>query len=438
MDFLLDKISRYLDELRKYMYDCEEELYDWKIKDCGYKPSGDILPVVDDSWRDFKKGDRWGTGLDSHCWFYKKFTVPEHPEGKRVLLYFNVDSPNAQIDNNPQLIVYVNGRIAHGIDHNHRFVALSGKEQEVFIYAYTGVWKGEHPLVSELVVKNEEIEKLYYNLFIPRECLKKMRENTTEYVDVLRRIDDAMNIVDFTVPRSESFYSSVAEANRFLDERFYGEICRDSGIHCVCIGHTHIDVAWLWTLAQTREKAVRSFSNVVDMMEEYPEYKFMSSQPQLYKYVKEDSPETYEKIKKFVKEGRWEPEGAMWVEADCNLTSGESLVRQILFGKRFFRDEFGVESRVLWLPDVFGYSAAIPQILRKSGVDKFVTSKIGWNEYNTMPYDSFWWYGIDGTEVFTWFLTAQDLPDDGKWETSTGYNANLTPSQVKGTWARYQ
>ena len=105
--------------------------------------------------------------------------------------------------------------------------------------------------------------------------------------------------------------------------------------------------------------------------------------------------------------GRWEVEGAMWLEADCNLTSGESLVRQVLFGKRFFKQEFGVDSRVLWLPDVFGYSAAMPQILKKSGVDYFVTSKISWNETNMMPYDMFRWRGIDGTEIFSWFLTAQ-------------------------------
>ena len=115
----------------------------------------------------------------------------------------------------------------------------------------------------------------------------------------------------------------------------------------------------------------------------------MSSQPQLYAFLKEECPELYAEVKKMVAAGRWEVEGAMWLEADCNLTSGESLVRQVLFGKRFFKQEFGVDSRVLWLPDVFGYSAAMPQILKKSGVDYFVTSKISWNETNMMPYDIF-------------------------------------------------
>ena len=113
--------------------------------------------------------------------------------------------------------------------------------------------------------------------------------------------------------------------------------------------------------------------------------------------MKEEAPELYEEIKARVAEGRWECEGAMWVEADCNLTSGESLVRQLVYGKRFFREEFGKDNHVLWLPDVFGYSAALPQILRKSGVDWFVTSKISWNDTNKMPYDTFLWKGIDGT-----------------------------------------
>ena len=139
--------------------------------------------------------------------------------------------------------------------------------------------------------------------------------------------------------------------------------------------------------AQTnpRESTERTFSTVVELMKKYPEYRFMSSQALLLKYLKEEAPEKYSEVKELVKDGKFDIEGAMWVEADCNLISGESLVRQILYGKRFFRDEFGVENHILWLPDVFGYSAALPQILRKSNVDWFVTSKISWNDTNQMP-----------------------------------------------------
>ena len=172
-------------------------------------------------------------------------------------------------------------------------------------------------------------------------------------------------------------------------------------------------------------------------MKQYPEYIFMSSQPQLYQFLKEDHPDVYEKVKKRVKEGRWEPEGAMWVEADCNLTSGESLVRQVLFGTRFFEREFGVKNEILWLPDVFGYSAALPQILKKSDIRYFMTTKISWNQFNKLPYDTFLWKGIDGTEILTHLITTRDYQKEIK-EHFTTYNGYLNPSQIMGAWQRYQ
>ena len=159
--------------------------------------------------------------------------------------------------------------------------------------------------------------------------------------------------------------------------------------------------------------------------------------------MKEECPELYEKIKEKVAEGRWEVEGSMWVEADCNLSSGESLVRQILYGKRFFREEFGKEdNKILWLPDVFGYSAAMPQILKKSGVDYFMTTKIGWNEFNKIPNDTMLWKGIDGTEILTYFITTKDYITDPELYTrstsETTYNGRQNANQIMGTWQRYQ
>ena len=192
----------------------------------------------------------------------------------------------------------------------------------------------------------------------------------------------------------------------------------------------------------TEDKAVRSFSTVLELMKEYPEYVFMSSQPQLYKYVKKNAPDVYEQIKERVKEGRWEPDGGMFVEADCNIASGEALVRQFVHGQRFFKEEFGVDNEILWLPDVFGYSAALPQILQKCGIPYFMTTKISWNEFNKMPYDTFEWEGIDGTRVLTHFVPTRDYNKaavEGGTETEhfTTYNGYINPSQMKGAWARY-
>ncbi|NLV73554.1 MAG: alpha-mannosidase [Chloroflexi bacterium] len=194
------------------------------------------------------------------------------------------------------------------------------------------------------------------------------------------------------------------------------------------IGHAHIDVAWLWPLAQTRQKTARTFSTALRMMERYPSYRFISSQAQLYQYIQQDYPEVLAQIQERVREGRWEVNGGTWVEMDTNVTSGESLVRQFLYGRQFFRELFGQDGTILWLPDVFGYSGALPQIIQQAGMRYFMTTKISWNQYNRFPYDTFYWQGIDGTRVLTHFATT---PSDTWFYTYNGY---LRPKEVQGTW----
>ena len=196
-------------------------------------------------------------------------------------------------------------------------------------------------------------------------------------------------------------------------------------------------MAWLWTVDQIRRKAGRSFHTVLRLMEEFPDYHFTQSQPQLYDFVRQDYPELFAAIKERVAEGRWEPIGGMWVEADCNLTGAESLARQFLLGRTFFREHFGpgAESRVLWLPDVFGYAWALPQLIKQAGLEYFFTIKIGWSQYNRMPYDTFWWQGLDGTRVLTHFSTTPE--EAGGYGAST-YNSDATPAQVIGTWTNFQ
>ena len=177
----------------------------------------------------------------------------------------------------------------------------------------------------------------------------------------------------------------------------------DSALTVTAVGHAHIDVGWLWPVRESIRKAARTYASQLLLMDRFPGYVFGGSQPQLYAFVKENYPALYQRIKKRVKEGRWECQGGMWVEADCNLTSGESLVRQFLHGKNFFMDEFGVDVRNLWIPDVFGYAATLPQIIKLCGCNSFVTQKISWNQINHFPFNSFRWKGIDGTEVVTHF-----------------------------------
>jgi len=175
------------------------------------------------------------------------------------------------------------------------------------------------------------------------------------------------------------------------------------------VGHAHLDIAWLWPLEETVRKAGRTFSSALAYMKEYPDYVFAASQPQLYQFVKDSYPGLYAALREAVKLGRWEPQGAMWVEPDVNLAGGEALVRQILYGKRFYRREFGVEADTVWLPDSFGFSPVLPQLMRGSGLRYFMSQKLSWNKTNKFPYHSFWWRGTGGSKVLAHFLPADTM-----------------------------
>ncbi len=179
----------------------------------------------------------------------------------------------------------------------------------------------------------------------------------------------------------------------------------DANTAC-CVGNAHIDLAWMWPIRETKRKASRTFSTVLRYMERHPDYTFMQSQAQLYEWVRLQYPAMFEQIRHRVKEGRWEVGGGAWVEPDCNVPSGESLVRQFLIGISYFAEHFGVKQTYFWQPDVFGYSAALPQILKLVGLDVFFSQKISWNQYNKFPHHSFRWVGIDGSSVVSHFFPA--------------------------------
>lgn len=401
-----------------------------------------------ESWRAFDtERDTW-PGPDAHYWFRATLIVPESFDGRPLWLHFltQVTFWDAV---NPQFLLFVNGEIAQGLDVNHPEVRLTekataGSRYVIDLQAYTGRdndrARGSTAylrLSARMLEIDGDILSCYYNLNVPNRIVSRLEHDSQSRISLELALEKAVNMLDLRVPYSAPFYESIRACNAFVKEEIYTRLAGDDSVIATCIGHTHIDVAWWWTVAQTREKVVRSFATVLRLMEEYPEYKFMSSQPQLYAFLKERYPGLYEKVRGRIAEGRWEPEGGMWVEADCNVTSGESLVRQFLHGKKFFHDEFGKESVILWLPDVFGYSAALPQIMRKSGIKYFMTTKIAWNQFNKLPVDTFWWRGIDGTEIFTHLITTQDIdqPEDSFFTT---YNGVLDPVCLMRGWERYQ
>ena len=430
------KVNMLINKLRPCIVERDIELGSIYYKPCGYK-SDNTLPNKEDMTL-FAPTDTWGEAKDSHAWFRLEVNVPEECRGKELEL-----SVRTELDGwdavNPQFIAYVNGKMTQGMDTNHTTLTLEGEDHYViYLYGYSGPQTHHLRFFADLRVIRSDVKELYYDLEVPLRLFDYLETDSYEYAQILTYLDQAVTRLNMLVLPSDEFLASVKDALSYIKKEFYGKFCRKNETAAVCIGHTHIDIAWLWTIAQTREKAQRSFSTVINLMKKYPEYKFMSSQAYLYKAVKEEAPELYAEIKEMIKAGRWEVEGAMWVEADCNLSSGESLVRQVMYGKRFFKEEFDVESHVLWLPDVFGYSAALPQILRKSGVDWFVTSKISWNDTNMMPCDIFAWRGIDGTDVNAYFLTAQEKVRGRKPERGTSYTPNTLPATLAGTYERLQ
>jgi alpha-mannosidase len=193
-------------------------------------------------------------------------------------------------------------------------------------------------------------------------------------------------------------------------------------------GHAHLDLAWLWPLEETRRKAKRTFASVLGLMDRYEDFTFNQSSAQLYEWVEKDAPELFERVKERVAEGRWEPVGGAWVEPDCQIPSGESFTRQLLYGQRYFEERFGRRSTVAWFPDTFGYSPGLPQLLRGAGLSGFFTYKLNWSETNHFPHDLFVWEGIDGSGV-----VAHTFENPG-----TDYNGDITPLDLHGTWRNFR
>ena len=400
-------------------------------------------PVVDATWQDFMPKTTW-EGRDAYLWMISEFDVPSFKEGEDFVLIFDFGKSGGRQNSGFESFLYIDGVPYQGVDSNHRecFIPYkySGKKISLALKLWTGLEGGGAPSIqrhflnfADYATLSKETDNLYHTTEMLYQAMMFTDKNNSNYHTILNMLEHTFEMVDWSYPASDEFYASIKKADTFLTKTL-DETHKHSDINVFAIGHTHIDVAWLWTLKHTREKSARSFSTVLRYMERYPDYIFLQSQPQLYKYIKEDYPELYEQMKARIKEGRWEADGGMWLEADCNITSGESLVRQILYGTKFLKEEFDVESKYLWLPDVFGYSWALPQILIKSGLTTFMTTKISWNQYNRMPHDTFKWRGIDGTEILTHFITTP-ITDGATFYT---YNGLIFPETVQGIYNTYQ
>lgn len=443
MFYTIDKLRNRIHELDDYRYRDKVELEYFNTKLNGDKDIAPNIPTEYDGV--IKTGETW-KGRDLYLWMKKEVDIPQNWENKTVVGIFDFGETGAGNNSGFESLFYLNNKPYQGVDSNHKEVFLpkdiNGTSIELIFRLWTGLEGGGIPREQEhrinraqLAWLDEKVDDLFYNASVILETIGELDEYFPDKVHLTKILNNAFKLIDWAYPGNEDFYNSLHEASDYLNKEI-DKIDKHSVVNVTCIGHTHIDVAWLWRLKHTREKCARSFSTVLRLMERYPEYIFLQTQPQLYEYVKNDYPELYEAIKQKVKDGNWEVDGGMWLEADCNIPSGESLVRQILVGSRFIKEEFNKDVEYLWLPDVFGYSWALPQILKKSGIDMFMTTKISWNQYNRMPHDTFKWRGIDGSEILTHFITTPEpWSQPGSWFYT--YNGRLTPKTVKGVWDAY-
>ncbi|MCL1887890.1 MAG: glycosyl hydrolase-related protein [Kiritimatiellaeota bacterium] len=387
------------------------------------------------TYKPIKEGDTWGKKWDCG-WFRVTGKIPAEWKGAYVVAWLELSGEILVFgDDGEPIVGLTNGSVfdgdyqkpvfhitksckggedlafwldagANGLFGMNRPGDRAGLEPGADIH---GTWPA---VVNRLRLCRFDHDKwqLWLDLMILANLCRILPETSARRCEVLRVCGKALDVLPLA--------NGVKKCRAALRPLF--ELPTDPAtVDVTAVGHSHIDTAWLWPLRETIRKCGRTFASQIGLIERYPGYVFGASQAQLYDFTKKHYPGLYEKIKKAVKKGAWEVQGAMWVEADCNLPSGESLVRQCLLGKNFFRDEFGVEVNNLWLPDVFGYSGNLPQILKKSGVDYFLTQKLSWNRYNKFPHNTFLWKGIDGSKILSHFPPEDD------------YNSRVIPEGLR-------
>ena len=396
-----------------------------------------------DGWQLIPWETYWG-GYDLNFMLHTEFQI--HQEWKNfgsLKLYLPIGSSDDF--SHPEAQVYLDGNAIASCDRHHQEILIpnsfrDGANHALTLFGWTGRLKqgpGHKLFMHEcsLVQVHQPTRDFIATARVALGVVDYLSQHDPVRINLLNALDEAFKVLDTRHPIHDRFYSTLESAHQALLKG----IDRSGpplDLEIFAIGHAHIDVAWLWPLDQTRQKTNRTFLNVLRLMDEHIGFRFTQSQPQLYEFIREENPALFKAITKRIKEGRWEPIGGMWVEADCNLSGGESLARQFLLGRTFFREQFGenAETRVLWLPDVFGYAWNLPQLIKEANLDYFFTIKLGWSEYNRLPYDTFWWQGLDGTRVLTHFSTTHE---PGSEMTST-YNAKATPQETLSTWTNFQ
>ena len=376
----------------------------------------------------------------TNFWFFTKFWIPEQVQTDELFLLAPTGADS---------LVFINGEPKGALNPFHTKIKIQDSEKKseisIAIESYAGHWyPGYHPMhkprilltlskeipsypisfpICELVCKNKTAYDLYYDVLVLYDLANQLDDNSLRKNEILRELYGALIQIHF-VSDQKTLNLEVKQAS----DKLKPLLLKKNGPtipNIFVVGHAHIDHAWLWPLSETIRKAARTFSNMARYGEEYPEFVFIQSQPAQLELVKEKYPAVFKQVTDAYKRGQWEPNGGMFVEADTNIPSGESLIRQFLIGRKLTETFFDYYGDIIWLPDVFGYSGNLPQILKGCEIKYFVTSKINWNDTTRFPYDTFNWSGIDGTVIKSHFLT-------------TSYEGFVSVKDITESWNRVQ
>jgi alpha-mannosidase len=393
-------------------------------------------------------GTSWGSKWQ-YGWFKYDLTLPEVAAGRRIVMYMN---PAAKPDGEDgECLVWLNGKVLGSYGWARREITLTksgipGANYLILAEAYAGhgpLVMGGGPILygyasvpepgktqctvgeSHFGIWREQVYQLAMDYATLFELRNRLDQTSLRVSEIDEGLKDVTLLIDLELPEPEML-ESINQAR----DRLHPLLSCVNGTSTptfYAFGHAHIDVAWLWPLAETNRKIARTAINQLSLMEEYPEYRFLQSQPQLFTMLKARYPELYERFKQAVLSGKVITDAAMWVEADTNISAGESLIRQIMYAKQFLKEEFSKDVEVMWLPDVFGYTGSLPQIMLQCGCTSFATQKIAWTYHGgePFPYNTFLWEGIDGSCIPTHIFTD--------------YNSETRPGNILDRWeSRFQ
>ncbi|CAM4042440.1 alpha-mannosidase [Saccharibacillus endophyticus] len=426
----MQRLRRFIRELSQQQWLKQMEWKNWDITRSTYGLPGEYTDI--EPYPQGKELNPFPSKNGTTYFFRSKLEVPAD---------WHADSVGLIFDCGGEGLLRVNGNSYQGIDDNHTYATLDlkqvGHEPELEIEMFDIIPEPYDPLNEQATIKppitavrslivlpNKPVRSLMYTVTVVRDSLALLPETDFRRVRLLEALHSAMDA--FTGLRQDE----VAEASAVaaIEEQLRSRVREIGGNNAegqeIMVGQSHIDIAWLWPVRETVRKTSRTFSSVDTLMNEYPGYLYTQSQPILFDFLKQNDPQLYERVKARIREGRWELVGGMWVEPDLNIPSGESLMRQMLYGQRFYQEEFGKISHIEWLPDTFGYCASLPQILKHGGVDYFMTTKLNWNDTNTFPYDLFHWVGIDGTPILSYL--------------NHGVNEHTHPKDIHEHWQSYR